>query len=121
MVRDTAGRMPRGLAVEDHIADRQVGYRFGDRRVMLEQPVARIQLHVGAVLEREHPDSIELPLEDPLSPGKPLLRERRRHRHNPCWERCCFLIQHAIREPRLKSQTVWSSSRLSPTKRERNT
>ena len=96
MIGDPAGRIPRGLAVEDYIADWQVGDSLGNGRVVLEQPVARIKLHVGAVFEREHPDSIELPLEDPLGAREPLLRKGRRHWHNPFGEGCCFLVYHAI-------------------------
>ena len=35
------------------------------------------------MFEREQADAIELALEDPLGPGEPLLRQRRRHRLDP--------------------------------------
>src|SRR5262249_59386545 len=46
-------------------------------------PVPGKQPDVGALLEREQTDAIELPLEDPFGSAEPLLRERGRHRLDP--------------------------------------
>ena len=61
----------------------EVRDRLGDRRAVLRQPVAREQANVRALPEREQADAVELALEDPLRPGEPLLRQRRRHRLDP--------------------------------------
>ena len=116
MVSDPAGRIPRGLAVENHIVNRQFGDRLGNCRVVLQQPVARIEFHVVAVLEREHSDSIELPLEDPLWPGVSLLCERRRHRHNPFGEDCS-LVDHSLDAAyyRVQPTSITTSNLRKPT------
>jgi hypothetical protein len=76
---------PGGFAVEDHVVDRQVRdrlYHCGVR-IVQRQPVAREQPDIGAILERDHADPVELPLEDPLRPGEAVLGQRRRHRLEP--------------------------------------
>src|SRR5262249_17591293 len=101
VVHDSASRIPDGFAVEDHIADGQLGDRLGNGWVVLEQPVARIKFHLRAIFECEYSDSIELSLEDPLGSGEAFLCERRRHRHNPFGEGRRFLIWHT--SPRMNS------------------
>ena len=61
-----AVRVPGHLAVEDHVLRRQPRDGGCDGGKVLRQSVARVQPHLGAVLEREEPDPVELALEDPL-------------------------------------------------------
>ena len=56
--------------------------------------------NVGAVLEREQPDAVELALEDPLGPGEPVLCERRRHRLEPFGKRG----RHGISTPTITTE-----------------
>src|SRR5262249_14438350 len=92
VISDSASRIPRGLAVKDYVTYRKLGDCLGDGRVVLRQPVTRIKLHIAAILERKHADSIQLTLEDPLGPGETFLGQRCCHWHNPFWERCWFLV-----------------------------
>src|SRR5262249_5497074 len=77
-----------GLAVEDHVMHRERGHRPGDCRVRIGEieTIAGQQADVTAVLECQHPDSVELPLEDPLGPGESLLRQGRGHWDDPLWK-----------------------------------
>src|SRR5262249_1237746 len=94
VVCDAAGWIPGSLSVENHVVHRQPCDCLRDRRVMLEKPVTRIKLHVVSVFEGKHPDSVELPLESPLGSSEPLLRQCRRHRHDPIREGRWFIVWH---------------------------
>ena len=63
--------------------DRQAAMAAATRRNVLRQPIAREQPDVGALLEREQADAVELALEDPFRSGEALLGQRRRHRFDP--------------------------------------
>ena len=92
---------PGGFAVEDDVVDRQVGdgLDHGRMRAVERQPVPRQQANVGAVLERQQPNAVELALEDPLGPGEPVLRERRRHRFEPVGKRVINLQRQTVSTP----------------------
>ena len=75
--------VPRHLAVEDHSFAGIAAIALVDRREVLRQPVARIQLHIAAALVGEQPDAVELALEQPVVAREALLRQRRGHRLEP--------------------------------------
>jgi hypothetical protein len=57
--------------------NRQFSNGFRDVRIVLRQAVSRIEFDVPAVLKRQHPDPIQLSLEQPFRPRESLLGERR--------------------------------------------
>jgi hypothetical protein len=73
------------LAVEHGIAHGKPRDGIDDRGIgpIQRQLVPRQQLHVGAVLERQDPDAVELPLENPFGSREALLRQRRGHGDEP--------------------------------------
>src|SRR6185437_8367070 len=82
-----AAAVPRHLAVENDIVDREVRDGSGHVRKMLWKPIARVQLHVAAALVGEQSNAVELALEDPVAPCEALLSERGRHRFEPVGHR----------------------------------
>src|SRR5687767_10064438 len=74
---------PRHLAIENEIPGWQRRDGVRDLRIVLRQLVARQQSYGSAVLERDQSNAVVFALEDPLSAGEALLRERRFHRLQP--------------------------------------
>ncbi len=74
-----------GFTVENDIVHGQFSNRASDGRIRLveREAIARSQLDVGSVLEREQADAVELALERPLGPREALVSQGRGHRLDP--------------------------------------
>src|SRR4026208_1159997 len=67
--------------------------------------IARKQLPLSVLFERQQTDAVKLPFEQPLWSGEPLLRERRGHRHQPFGKR-----RH---EPQITLKSAGMSTQIS--------
>src|SRR5215467_4885670 len=86
MIGGPARRIPRGFSVENDVVNRDFGNSSSHAWIILEQPIARVQLDIPAILERQHSDTVKLALEKPFRTAEPFLRQRSSHRFIPLGE-----------------------------------